>query len=119
MKNLNEPLENNDLIPIVEIAKLLYPYWNEQDESDFVDFNIPEFDSKGRMLVSSFGFGNSSAGVADYLFFENNYFKIISKDYFWTSDKYSESIRVKEFDQIILLKKLIEIGAITKEEIGL
>ena len=83
-----------------------------------MDFNKPEFDSEGRMLVSFCGIKNG-CGVNDYLFFENNQFKVLSCDCYFTGDHFKKIVRVKEFDPIILLKKLIEIGAITKEEIGL
>jgi len=119
MKTLNEPLADSGIIPLVEIAKLLYPYWDDRDEDNFINFNNPEFDDKGRMFVSFTGFGSSSAGVSEYLFFENGQFKNLRCDYYWTGDYYKESIEVCEFNQILLLKKLIEIGAITKEEIGL
>jgi len=102
MEKLNVPLENG-LIPLVEIAKILYPYWNEPSEPDFVDFNMPEFDNNGRMFVSFCGEKNG-CGFCDYLFFENNQFKILSCDSYWTSDNYLERIRAVEFDQIILLK---------------
>ncbi len=117
MKNLSEKLENG-LIPIVEIAKMIYR--NHADlmyESNFVDFNTPEFDDEGRLLVDFCGDRNGT-GITDWLYFENNQFKILSCDCGWTSDSYLRRKHVVEANQIPLIKKLIELGAITAEEVG-
>lgn len=116
MKRLNEKLSNG-VIPILEIARMIY---TNQDESeyDYVDFNNPEFDKEGKLLVSFCGDKNGT-GVTDWLFFDNNQFKIKVCDCYWTSDTYNEYVRVVEINQIPLLKKLIELGVISSEDVGM
>lgn len=110
MKDLHSTLENG-LIPLVEIAKLLFPNM----DYDYVNFDKPEF-YENKLLVSVVGdkYGN---GVTEYLFFENMQFKILCLDCYWTSDNFNKTVKVVNRNQIPLLMKLVELGVMPKDEI--
>jgi hypothetical protein len=115
MKNLNEPLENG-LIPIVEIAKIIYNY-DDDTEPYYVDFNKPVFHDN-KVFVGFYGDKNG-CGVTKYLYFEDNQFKLKVYDSYWTSDTnnvYSEPIN---HNPIELIKKMVELGVTTYDELGL
>jgi len=113
MKNLNEPLENG-LIPIVEIAKIIYNY-DDDTEPDYVDFNKPEFhDNK---LFVGFCGDKNGCGVTEYLYFEDNQFKLKVYDSYWTSDINNVYSKPINHNQIELIKKLVELGVTTYDEL--
>lgn len=112
MKKLHEPLENG-LIPLVEIAKMLYGDDNNRDPN-YVD--NPEFhDNK---LFVYFCGDRNGCGITEYLHFEDNQFKLTNYDNYWTSDSHRVYTELVEYDPIPLYKKLIELGVMTKEELG-
>ena len=113
MKKLNEQL-GSGLIPIVEVAKILYPYLNSEDG---VDLNNPEF-LDGKLLIRVIG-DRDGCGVTEYLYFEDNQFKLLIYDNYWTSDiskKYSETV---PHNHVELYKKLVGLGVTTYNELGL
>jgi len=116
MKNLNEPLENG-LIPIVEIAKIIYNYDDADSEPDYADFSKPEFfDNK---LFVGFCGDKDGCGIREYLYFDNGQFKIEVWDNYWTSDNsmvYSEPVN---HNPIELIKKMVDLGVTTYDELGL
>jgi len=111
MKPLNEKLENG-LIPIVEIAKMIFSY---DPELNYLDLDKPEF-YEGELLVSFCGDLRGS-GITEYLFFENNLFKLRVYDNHFTTDDVEIYTKVVDYDPIKLLKKLVELGVVTSEEI--
>lgn len=115
MKALHEPLENG-LIPLVEIAKLIYVNQDEND-SNYVDFNKPEF-FEDKLLVNFYGDKNGN-GITEYLFFDDMQFKLKVYDCYWTGDTNRNWIQIINRNQIPLLKKLIELGVLTNKEIEL
>jgi hypothetical protein len=114
MKNLNEPLENG-LVPIVEIAKIIFKY-DDRNEPYYVDFSKPEF-YDGKLFVAFCG-DKIGCGITKYLYFEENQFKIKVYDSYWTSDTSNIYSAVVEYNQVELLRKLIELGVATKEDVG-
>lgn len=117
MKNLNEPLENG-LIPIVEIAKLIYNY-DDPTEYDYVDFNKPEICDDG--LFVSFCGDKNGTGITEYLYFDvkKNQFKTKVYDSFYTSDYDKRYISQIDYDPIRLINKLVDLGVGTYEEFGI
>jgi hypothetical protein len=114
MKNLNEPLENG-LIPIVEIAKIIYKY--DDTEPNFVDFNKPEF-KDNKLFVGFYGDKNGT-GITKYLYFEDGQFKLIIYDIYWTCSYISRvHTEVIKYNPIKLIKKLVELGVTTYDELG-
>lgn len=114
MKDLTKPLENG-LIPMIEIAKLIYPLDKDESEPGYVDINKPKF-RDGGLLISRYHNGGT---LSTYLFFENNQFKIKTYDIYYLSDYENTYTTPVEYDPIKLIKKLIELGVTSYEEVGL
>jgi hypothetical protein len=114
MKELHKPLEDGR-IPLVEIANILFDDWIDE-----LDSNIPEFDNENRLLTSVVGDKNG-CGVNTYLFFDPDVmlFKELYCDKYWTGDRYKEKTVVVDYNQLSLIKLLIEMGVLTNEEINI
>lgn len=113
MRNLTEPLENG-LIPIVEIAKMVYDY-SDDSEPHYVDFSKPEFQDD-KLFVQYYGDKNG-CGITEYLYFENGQFKLKIYDSAWTSDEINVYSEPLNYNHIELIKKLVKLGVTTYEEL--
>lgn len=91
MKNLTDKLRNGK-IPLIEIARLIFPDIEEGD----VSFNNPEF-YKDMLLIRVIG-DRGGSGIEEFLFYENNQAKIKIFDNYWTSDNSTTRIEVVDFD---------------------
>lgn len=107
MKELHSPLENG-LIPLVEIAKILYPH------KLIID---PEF-YNDMLLIRTTGDKNG-CGITEYLFYENFQPKIKCYDRYWTGDTSRNYIEVVNCNPLLIIKRLLEIGVITNEEVNI
>lgn len=107
MKNLHEPLENG-LIPLVEIAKVIYPH------KLIID---PEF--YNNMLLIGITGDKNGCGITEYLFYENFQPKIKVYDSYWTSDNSRSYVDVVNCNPLLVIKRLLELGVITQDEIEL
>ena len=114
MKELHKPL-NDGRIPLVEIANILFGDWIKKFDS-----NIPEFNEYNRLLTSVVGDKNG-CGVNTYLFFDSNVmlFKELYCDNYWTGDRYKETIKIVDYNPLLLIKKLNDMGIFTNVGIKL
>lgn len=110
MKDLHLPLENG-LIPLVEIAKILYPDLHE----DFDYITNPEF-YKDMLLVNVIGDKNG-CGITEYLFYEDFQPKIKCYDSYWTGDTSRNYVESVNCNPLLIIKRLLELGVITKDEV--
>ena len=78
-----------------------------------------EFDSDNRLLIDVTGEKNG-CGVNTYLFFDSDVmlFKELYCDNYWTGDRYKEIIKIVDYNQLSLIKKLNDMGVFTNEEIN-
>jgi len=99
MKDLHLPFENG-IIPLIEIAKIVYPDWHE--EYDYI--SNPEFHEN--MLLTRVIGNKHGCCILEYLFYENNQVKTKVYDNYWTGDVSREWVEVIDTDPILIHEKL-------------